>query len=816
MFCGHTAPPMLTDLRLTLRTLAKSPTFVAVAVFTLTLGIGVNAAIFSIVNAVVLRGLPFPEQHRVIHVENHKLVDDITGMGFSHLDFVDVRARQTSFEDLAIYQERTMNISSNGLDPERVTGCAVTHSLPDMLRVAPQLGRWFRADEDRPGAPAVVVLGHSLWQNRFKGDPAVLGRQIKVNGEFATVVGVAPARFNFPEEADAWMPVRFARDEKRDERYWEVLGRLKPGVTIEQARAELTAIVRQLAADHPATNKDVGVTVQKLRDEFVDQETRLLLGIMLGAVFLVMLIACANTANLLLSRAAVREKEIAVRTALGSGRGRIIRLLLSESLVLSLAGAVLGLGLAYGLMEVFNFYIQQKQPPYWMVFNVDLAGVAYVVVLAVISTVFAGLWPAWRASRSDLTTVLKDGSRGSTGFSLSRFTRVMVIGEVMLSCVLLVLSGLFVRSVIKMQTTDLGFATAGVFTNRIGLPEVEFKEPARQAEFYRQLVERLEALPEVASAAVANSQPTWSNRDQVFIEELARGPDIPAIHASKVSVSGNYFATLGIRLVSGRTFDERDTATSPKVAVVSTKFAERYWPGKDPLGRKFIVGLRASLDAKPEDWITVVGVVAPTLQGEFHAQGVNTPQTYVPFTQEPARFMTVFTKSRGPDAAALAPMVRRTVRELNEDLPIYWPQTLDAMVADAKFFKRMFAWIFGIFGVVALVLAGVGLYGVMAYSVSQRTQEIGVRMALGASPRDVLGLILREGGLRLAIGLVLGLGLAVLAAQPLAAFLFAVSPGDVPTFATTFLTLGLAGLVACIVPALRALRINPVEALRNE
>lgn len=807
---------MLTDLRLTLRTLAKSPTFVLVAVFTLTLGIGVNAAIFSIVNAVVLRGLPFPEQHRLLHIENNKLVDDITSMGLSHLDFVDLRARQTSLEDLAIYQERTMNISSDGLDPERVTGCAVTHSLPDMLRVAPLLGRWFHADEDRPGSPAVVVLGHSLWQNRFKGDPAVLGRQIKVNGEFATVVGVAPAKFNFPEEADAWMPVRFARDEKRDDRYWEVMGRLKAEVSIEQARAEFTGLVRQLAADHPDTNKDVGVTVQKLRDEFVDQETRLLLGIMLGAVFLVMLIACANTANLLLSRAAVREKEIAVRTALGSGRGRIVRLLLCESLVLSLGGAALGLALAYGLMGVFDYYIQQKDPPYWMVFNIDLVGVAYVVLLAVVSTVFAGLWPAWRASRSDLTTVLKDGSRGSTGFSLSRFTRVMVVGEVMLSCVLLVLSGLFVRSVVKMQTTDLGFASAGVFTNRIGLPEVEFKEPARQAEFYRQLLERLAARPEVANVAVANNQPTWSNRDQIFIEELARGPDIPSIHASRTAVSGSYFDTLGIRLISGRTFDQRDTATSLKVAVVSTKFAERYWPGKDPLGRKFIFGLREALNAKPEDWITVIGVVTPTLQGDFHAEGANTPQAYLPFTQAPARFMTVFTKARGPDAAALAPLLRRTVRELNEDLPIYWPQTLDAMVADAKFFKRMFAWIFGIFGGVALVLAGVGLYGVMAYSVSQRTQEIGVRMALGASSRDVLRLILREGGLRLAIGLVLGLSLAVLAAKPLAAFLYEVTPGDLPTFVVTFFTLGFAGILACVIPALRALRINPVEALRNE
>lgn len=807
---------MLSDLRLTLRTLAKSPTFVIVAVFTLTLGIGVNTAIFSIVNAVILRGLPFPEQHRILHLENHNRADNIDSMGLSHADFADLRARQTSFEDLAIYQERTMNIGSEGQDPERVTGCAVTSSLPGMLRVTPRLGRWFRPDEDQPGAPAVVVLGHSLWQNRFKGDPAIVGKPVKVNGEWATVVGVAPEKFRFEEESDAWMPVRYARtDDKRDSRYWEVAGRLKAGVTLEQARAEITGLVKQLETAHPDTNQGVGVTVKPLRDEFVDEGTRRLLTVMLGAVFLVMLIACANTANLLLSRAAVREKEIAVRTALGSGRSRIVRLLLCESLVLSSGGAALGLALAWGLMAIFNHYIQVKQPPYWMVFNIDGTGVGYVVLLALLSTVLAGLWPAWRASHTDLTAVLKDGGRGSTGFALSRFTRVMVVAEVMLSCVLLVLSGLFVRSVIKMQSTDLGFATAGIFTNRIGLPEVEYKDPPAQAEFYRQLVERLAARPEVAGAAVSNTQPTWSNRTQILIEELPRGPDIPKIHSSRVAVSGSYFETLGIRLLQGRTFDHRDTATSQKVAVVSSKFAGRYWPGKDPLGRKFIYG--AAADAKPEDWITVVGVVAPTLQGDFHAESANTPQAYLPFTQqEGGRFMTVFTKTRAGDPAALAPMVRRTVRGLNDDLPIYWPQTMEAMVADAKFFKRMFAWIFGIFGAVALVLAGVGLYGVMAYSVSQRTQEIGVRVALGAGPRDVLGLILREGGLRLAIGLALGLGLSFFAGRLLADFLFEVQPADVPTFAGTLLTLGTAGLAACLIPAMRALRINPMEALRNE
>jgi putative ABC transport system permease protein len=528
-----------------------------------------------------------------------------------------------------------------------------------------------------------------------------------------------------------------------------------------------------------------------------------------------MLIACANVANLLLSRAAVRQKEIAIRTALGSGRGRIVRLLLAESLVLALGGAALGLGVAYGLMEVFNHYIQRQTPPYWMVFKIDHVSILYICTLAIASSLLAGLWPALRASRSDLTTALKDGGRGSTTFSLSRFSRLMVVGEVVLSCVLLVLSGLYVRSVIKIQGAPLGFSTAGIFTNRVGLPEAGYKTAAQQGEFYTRLLEVLGARADVESVAISNVQPTWNNRSSIQLEGRAVAPGTPRIFASQVYVSGSYFSTLGIQLLQGRTFDQRDSATAPKVAIVSTRFAEKYWPGQGAIGRKFTYESGNSI--KAEDWITVVGVVAPTLQGEFNRDDGETPQAYLPYTQQRTlRFMTVFTKARVGDGAALASSVRAAVRSLDDDLPIYWPQTFEAMVEDAKFFKKLFAWIFGIFGGVALLLSGIGLYGVMAYSVSQRTQEIGVRMALGASPGAVMRLIVREGGVRLAIGLVLGLVLGYFAAGLQRNFLYDIQPADVPTFVATFLTLATAGLAACIIPALRALRINPVEALRAD
>lgn len=808
---------MSSDFRLALRTLAKSPGFIFVAVFTLALGVAVSTTMFSIVNAAALRGLPFPEQHRLIHVENHNLKEGINSMGVSTLDYLDFRAAQKSFEDLAVYQERTFNLSGPGGDPERVTGCAVTWSTPAMLRVPAHLGRWFSAEEGRPEAAPVVVLGYNLWQNRFKADPAILGTQIKVNGEWATVIGVGPKDFQFEERSDAWMPLRrMPEDEKRDNRYWEVFGRLKAGVTLEQARADLQAVGNNLAAAHSATNKDVGVTVKPLRDEFVGEDTIAILGVMLGAVMLVMLIACANVANLLLARAGVRTKEIAIRTALGSGRRRIMQLLLTEAFLLAGAGAVLGLAAAFPLMAVFRHYVMSTNPPpYWMVFTIDHVSVLFTAGLALLAAFLAGFFPAWRASRADFNSVLKDGTRGSTGAALSRFTRFMVIAEVVLSTILLVLSGLSVRSVIKMQTTDLGYQTAGLFTNRIGLPEVEYKTIEAQRDFYAQLLERLAARPEIAAVTLTNTQPTWNNRGTILLDGETPGKDTPRRFATEVGVAGSYFETLGIRLLQGRTFDTRDTGTSLPVAIVSSRFVERHWPGQNPIGKRFAYA--PGNDQQPPRWLTVIGVVSPTLQGNFNARVTDIPQAYVPYTQRTeARFFTVITKARGGDPADLAAVVRATVRELNDDLPIYWPQTLEKMVADAKFFKQLFAWIYGIFGAVALLLAGIGLYGVMAYSVGQRTQEIGVRMALGATAGDVLRLILREGGVRLALGLAFGLLLAFFAAKLQANSLYGITPADPVTYGITLVTLGTAGFFACLVPALRALRVNPVEALRNE
>ena len=807
---------MLSDLRLTLRSLAKSPAFVIIAVLTLGLGIGVNTAMFSIVNAVMFRGLPFPDQHRLLHFSHTIAGDGQDRAGVSYQDYLDLRAGQTTLQGLAAYYDGTVTISAAGQDPERISGTYISAGGLDLIGVPPSLGRWFSAAEDNPGAPATVVLDHTLWQNRYKSDPGVIGRQLKVNGEWATIIGVGPKDFRFPDGADAWIPLRYRKtDEARDRRFLEVMGRLKDGVTPAQAAAEFATLNQRLVAAHPDTHKGVGMFVQSLHDRFVGDETRQLLTLMLGAVFLVLLIACANVANLLLARAATREKELAIRTAIGAGRGRIIRLLLTESLVLSFIGAAAGLALAFGLMGLFRDYINANDPaPYWMVWSVDGRGVLYVGVLAVVCCVFAGLFPALRVSQPDLNAVLKDAGRGSTGFSLSRFTRLLVVAEVALSCVLLVLAGLTIHSIIKIQSASLGFDPQGVMTARVALPEAEYKDGAKQRAFFAELLSRLRARPEFTGLGLANNQPTWNSRESIVIDGRAQDPAAPGgPSACLTTVSSGYFPAMGIKLLQGRDISDADTATAPPVAVVSSAFAQQYWPGENPLGKRFRRGTAAGQEPTP--WVTVVGVVSAALQGQFDAR--TWPQAYTSYQQEKdIQRLTLFAKVRAGDPAAVTPTLRAAVRGLNDDLPIYFVQTLDQMIEKAKFFKKLFGWIFGIFGAVALVLAGVGLYGVMAYSVSQRTQEIGVRVALGASPRDVLRLILGEGGKRLALGLAIGSVLGFLGSKALATFLYGVGAGDPATFAITLVGLGAIGVLATLVPALRALRVNPVVALRNE
>ncbi|WP_415908875.1 ABC transporter permease [Oleiharenicola sp. Vm1] len=806
---------MLSDLRLSLRTLAKSPLFCVVAIVTLGLGIGVNTAMFSIIDAILWRGLPFPEQERIVAVVGRNEAQPRDRFGMSWAEFEDFRRGQRSFADVAALEDRTTTLSGPGGEPERIAGTATSASGMTMLPGPLALGRWFTAEDDQPGAPGTIVLSHALWTNRFKADPAIVGRQIKVNSEWTTIVGVAAEGFRFPEDAGAFVPMRDLHlKDKRDERGLTIFGRLKPGVTLAQAHAEVAAFGAQLAKDHGDTNRGVTFGAQTLFERFSSEEDRQLFGVMLGAVLLVMLIACANVGNLLLARSSVREKELAVRAALGAGRARVVRLLLAEALLLSCAGAAFGCVIAAGSLEVFRRAVADAHPPYWMHFDLDGAALLYAAGLAGASCLLAGLYPAWRHSRPDLNTVLKDAGRGSTSAGVGRFARLMIVGEVALSCLLLVLSGLTIRSVIQTQALPLGFTSAGIYSGRVALLDREYDDVAKQKQFFSRLIERLRERPEIADFTLSDMQPTWDNSQPILIE--GRAPEAagkPPLTSSCKAVAPHFFSTLGIGLLQGRDFTDADSAQSQQVAIVNTAFVQKYWPNQEPLGRRFHFG--AGKPGEKEDWLTVVGVVTPIMEGRFNAQPG--PQAYVPFTQSAdVRRMTVMAKARGGDAVALAPVLRQTVSSLSDDLPVYFAQTLDQMLEEARFSKRIIAWIFGVFGAVALVLAGVGLYGVMSYSVAQRTSEIGVRVALGATPRDVLGLVLRQSGGQIGLGLALGLGVSFFAGQLMAGFLYAVSPRDPGTFIGTVLALGLAGTFATLVPALRALRVNPVVALRNE
>lgn len=806
----------MNDFTFGLRQLRKHPGFALIAITTLGLGIGVNTAMFSILDAIMLRGLPSPEQHRLVaFYYMHPGDNSGDRLGVSQLEFDELRASQQSFIDLAASEERTATLQPPGGDPERINGTAISATGPAMLAAPLAFGRWFTASEDKPGAAPTVVLSHALWQSRFKGDPAVLGTSVKMNSEWTTVIGVAAKGFGFPERAEAFYPPRGLHlDEKRDARPYQLFGRLKPGVTLAQARAEFTALGQRITADHPEAGTNLVPQVKMLKDIFSGDETRLLLKVMLAAVFFVLLIACGNVANLLLARAAVRQKEMAVRSALGASRRQIIRLLLAESFVLVVIGCLFGLGVAWLGMALFRDYAQNLNPPYWMDFRLDGVALLYTAGLAIAACLLAGLYPALRLSRPDLNTMLNDAARGSTSHGLARFTRWMVIGEVALSCLLLVLSALTIRSVIKTYTAPLGFSTAGIYTGRVSLPDVTYKAVARQREFSVQLSERLRERPEIASFALCDLEVTWTNQSTIAID--GRTPVPKGERGSTASIraiSPGYLETLGITLQRGRNIDETDTADSPRVALVSNAFAEKYWPGENAVGKR----IRQD-SGNPTDemrWLTVVGVTASTMQGRFDTAAA--PQMYMPFTQsDELQRMTIFAKARGGDPVALAPVLRSVVRGINEDLPVYFARSLEQSMVEAKYDKKLIAGLFAVFGVVAFVLSAVGLYGVMSYNVTQRRQEIGVRVALGATPRHILRMMLGQGGWQLGLGLAIGLTLSAFAGQLLATVLYGVTPRDAASFGATVLALGAAGFLATIIPALRAIRIDPAVVLRAD
>jgi predicted permease len=790
----------------------RNPGLSAIAIVALTLGIGLTTTAFSIVYGALYRDLPFEEAHRLMHVERNNLSQDIEGMGVTIHDFVDWREQQTSFEAIAGFYQGTVNVAGSEGRPDRYDGAFISANAFGILGAQPLLGRTFRAGEDRPEAEPVIIMGYAAWRDRYGSDPDVVGRVVRVNGEQATVIGVMPEGFAFPLAEEVWVPLRMNPLEmERGSGYTlAAFGRLKDGVTLDQAHAEFSAIARRLELEYPETNEGVGVVIKPYTEEYLGDEPARLLWTMMAAVFGVLLIACANVANLLLARATVRTREVAVRTALGASRMRVVAQLLTETIVLSAIGGLLGLGVAWVGVNVFNRSIVNTDPPFWIDIKIDPVAVLFVIMLVLVTSVIAGIFPAVQSSGADVNEILKDESRGSSSLRMGRFSRGLVVAEIALSFGLLVGAGLMIRSVAKLRTIDYGFPPQEIFSARVGLFDSDYPDDPSRVRFFDEMRERLAALPGVRSAAIASNLPgLGSGRWRVGVEGKTydRDQDYPMARGN--SVSPDYFDSFGASVQQGRDFTDQDRAETLPVAIVNQSFVQAFFDGESPLGRRFRVGDSTS----EEPWVTIVGVVPDLFMGG--PENEDPEGFYLPMSQKVARFMFMLARTDA-NPMALAPLVRDEVVAVDENLPIYWVRTLEQAIAENTWFYTVFGTLFVIFGGVALFLAAVGLYGVMSFAVSRRTKEVGVRMALGAERGDVMRLVLKQGLWQLAIGVVLGVGLGALLSRGLQEFLFEVGAMDPMTFVAIAVVLVSTGILASLIPARRATRVDPMVALRYE
>jgi putative ABC transport system permease protein len=797
------------DIRYGLRMLGKAPGHTAAAAIALSLGIGLTTATFSIVYGVLWRGLGYPQSEKLMQVDLQNPARDLQYQGVGVHDYLDWCGRQRSFEGLAAYSNGTVTVSGDDR-PERLDGGALTANTLDLLRVKPLLGRGFHPGEDRPGAAPVALLSYQLWQNHFNGDRAVVGKAVRVNGRQMTVVGVMAAGFRFPFTEQLWTPLILdpGKSERGKGEALSVFGRLRPGVAADHAGAEMAAITHALAVEFPRTNRGFTSSVEPLIDRFVSKAARYLLYSMLVSVYCVLLIACINVASLILSRASQRTREIAIRTALGAARRQVIAQILTECLILALVGTGAGLGLAGGGIELFNRALVVKSPPTWVHIALDFPALLFALGATLAAAVISGLVPAVEISRTQLNEVLKDEGRGSTSLRLGWLSRTVVVAELALSCTLLVATGLMVKSIVLARSADYGFATGHLLTARVPLFEANYPRPVDRGAFYQRLLERLREQPGVEAAGASTSLPSVGWDSAAFAVDgraYATDADYPVAHSDVIS--DGLFAALRVRPLAGREFGRLDTPTSQPVAIVNRSLARKMWPGEDPIGKR----IRLARSADHDPWRTVVGEVPDVMLYGFSDK--QRDGFFLPVSQVGAeRLSFVIRTSRDP--LSLVPMVRAEVAALDKDTPIYFIKTVRQGIAEDRFFNDLFSAVFAIFGISALVLAGVGIYGVIAFSVQRRTQEIGLRIALGAQRGAVLRMLLRQGAIQLALGLAIGMPAAFGASRGLADIVFPVQPGDPVVFALVAAGLSLVALVACLIPSQRAMAVDPNVALR--
>jgi predicted permease len=808
---------LIQDVKYGARVLGKSPGFALVAVLTLALGIGANTAIFSVVSAVLLRPLAYPEAERLVKVCEDESANGLSTCGtVAPGNYFDWKAQQQSFAGMAASEYRAFNLTGDG-EPERVIANGVERGYFSLVGVQPAAGRDFLAEEDAPGGARSVILSHGLWQGRYGGDPSVLNRNILLNGESYRVVGVMPAGFEFGA-ARLWVPLALATEQlsDRNRHNLEVVARLKPGVTAAQADADIDAITARIAAAYPNEAPDMRGTVVPLRDELVG-DARRPLAMLLGAVGLVLLIACANPAGMLLARAAARRREIAVRSALGAGRLRIVRQLLTESLLLGAAGGLLGL-----LLAVWSFAFLRQLVPAGMQAATELHLDAPVLLFTLLVSVLAGLGfglaPAVQASRADLNEALKSSTARSGFGGRSRLRDAFVVAQVALSLVLLVGAGLLVKTLSRLRGQYDDLRPESVLTVRTQLSDGKYEEQARRTDFYERVLARVRQLPGVEAAGYATAVPlAWKGgMNGILIEGKQPTPGL-AWNAMHRQATPDYFRAVGLRVKEGRAFADSDNETAMPVAVINETMARLYWPGETVVGRRFKVAPPGGRDDGSRPWLSIVGVVADVRQ-----MGADAPvkaEMYIPQRQAgayPFHAPRDLVVRASVEPQSLAPAVRAAVREADPAQPVSLVRTMEEVLGRETAERRLGATLVLSFAALALLLSALGIYGVLAYFVTQHVPEIGVRLALGARPADILGLVLRRGMTLAAAGLALGLAGALALTRLMRGLLYGVSAADPLTYAAVAALIAAVALAACLIPARRAMKIDPMEALRYE
>lgn len=800
------------DVRYGLRMMRKHLGFTVVALLTLAAGIGATSAIFSVVNAVLLRPLSFREPDRLVFVEGASLRDNTKGGALSPPDFLDYREQNQVFDKLVAFMPASLTLTGPGGGAERISGTRVSAGFFEALGVAPLPGgRTFLPEDEQAGRSGVALISHGLWRRRFASDPKVIGQTLSLNGETTTIVGIMPADFQYPQETELWVPLPFKSPQMASRRahfLWGI-GSLKPGVTLNQAQADMNSIAHHLEGQYPESNTNYGVGLTPLQDKIVG-ETRSALLILLGAVIFLLLIACANVANLSLVRSASRFRELSIRVALGASRARVVRQLLTESVVLALVGGAMGLCLAMWGTRLLVALGPETLPRAQEV-TIDARVLGFTLLVSLMTGVLFGIAPALTATQGSLSQTLKEGRRGTSGLGHKRLRSLLVASEITLSLILLIGAGLFVRSFQRLSHVDPGFRPENVLTMQLSLTRANYPKEEQRAAFFSQLLQRIGSLSGVQDAGAVSEIPLSGQENDTYFSvegEPAVGFGSKEKVANRRIVSPGYFRAMGIPVKKGRSFTDHDVLGTPKVIVVSESFVSRFMKGEEAIGKQLSIDLGGE-PFKGE----IVGVVGSIL----HSNIAREPgaEMYVSYAQAPPFSFNLIIHTAG-DPAQLTSAVRREVQALDKDVPIYNIETMSQRVWDASAQQRFRTLLLASFAVVALLLASIGIYGVLSYSVAQRTNEIGIRMALGAGQGDILKLVIAQGMKVVLIGIGAGLPIAWVLARLMKSFLFEVSATDPAIFAAVTLLLALLALLACYLPARKAARVNPLTALRYE